>query len=62
MAAAFEGVTDVQALDDEQYMTLILLLRHLCIRHQIPRQFFGTARSEDSNTGFIKHPHPPNSV
>jgi hypothetical protein len=42
----FEGMTDLQALDDEQNMALILLLRHLCIRHRIPRQFFGNSRDE----------------
>lgn len=42
----FEGMTDLQAVDDEQYTALILLLRHLCIRHRIPRQFFGNSRGE----------------
>jgi N-acetyl-anhydromuramyl-L-alanine amidase AmpD len=37
---------DCQAFDDEQYMTLILLLRHLCINHHIPRQFFGRSKDE----------------
>jgi N-acetylmuramoyl-L-alanine amidase len=32
---------DVQALQEEQYLAIILLLRHLCIKHRIPRRFLG---------------------
>jgi hypothetical protein len=41
-----ESGIDCQAFDDEQYMALILLLRHLCINHHIPRQFFGRSKEE----------------
>lgn len=40
------GHTDYQAYEDEQYATMILLLRHLCIAHRIPRQFLGRSREE----------------
>lgn len=32
---------EFQAFDEEQYNTLTLLLRYLCINHRIPRRFFG---------------------
>ncbi len=35
-----------QALQDRQYENLILLLRHLCTQHEIPRQFLGKTTQE----------------
>ncbi|MEM1127523.1 MAG: N-acetylmuramoyl-L-alanine amidase [Bacteroidota bacterium] len=32
---------DYQAFEEEQYRTLLLLLRYLCIGHRIPRRFLG---------------------
>jgi hypothetical protein len=43
---ALDGFTDYQSIEDRTYGSLILLLRHLCIRHRIPRQFLGTSRAE----------------
>ena len=47
LATAFAGHRDYQAYEEEQYMVMILLLRHLCIAHRIPRQFLGSNRQED---------------
>jgi len=33
--------TDFQAYQEEQYLSMILLLRHLCIKHRIARRFLG---------------------
>jgi hypothetical protein len=38
--------TDFQAYQDEQYLAMILLLRHLCIKHRIARRFLGDTTSE----------------
>lgn len=40
------GHRDYQAYEEEQYMAMILLLRHLCIVHRIPRQFLGRTTEE----------------
>jgi hypothetical protein len=37
---------DFQAYQDEQYAAMILLLRHLCIHHRIPRRFLGDTTQE----------------
>lgn len=46
LGAAIGGHTDYQSVEDQQYDALILLLRHLCIQHRIPRQFLGIGRAE----------------
>ncbi len=40
------GITDYQAYQEEQYLAMILLLRHLCIRHRIARRFLGDTTAE----------------
>jgi hypothetical protein len=37
---------DFQAYQEEQYLTLLLLLRYLCIKHRIPRRFLGDTTRE----------------
>jgi hypothetical protein len=37
---------DYQAYQEEQYLAMILLLRHLCIKHRIPRRFLGDTTLE----------------
>ncbi len=37
---------DFQALEEKQYVSLILLLRKLCIKHRIPRFFLGLTTDE----------------
>ena len=46
LGTALGGYTDYQAYEEEQYKTMILLLRHLCITHRIPRQFLGRTIAE----------------
>ncbi len=46
LSKPLDGYHDYQCYEDEQYMALILLLRHLCISHRIPRQFFGATTEE----------------
>lgn len=38
--------SDFQAYQEEQYLAMILLLRHLCIKHRIPRRFLGETIEE----------------
>jgi N-acetyl-anhydromuramyl-L-alanine amidase AmpD len=37
---------DFQAYEEKQYMAMILLLRHLCMEHRIPRLFLGLTTEE----------------
>lgn len=46
LAVAVRGQNDFEAYQEEQYLALLLLLRHLCIRHRIPRQFLGNTTEE----------------
>ena len=38
--------TDVMAFDEKQYLSMLLLLRYLCIKHRIPRRFLGDTLPE----------------
>src|SRR5215212_6334302 len=40
------GHEDFQAYQEEQYLAMILLLRHLCIKHRIARRFLGDTTQE----------------
>src|SRR5271168_358593 len=54
--------TDVKAFEEEQYLAMILLLRFLCIKHRIPRRFFGDTLAEKMQRWWNFHvpdPHHP---
>lgn len=48
-AGSPEAKGDMQAFEDEQYNSVILMLRAICIEQRIPRQFFGDTWEEKSS-------------
>jgi hypothetical protein len=48
-AGSAEARGDMQAFEEEQYNSVILMLRAICIEQRIPRQFFGDTWEEKSS-------------